>query len=178
MKAVDWGVDIHPARFPGAGDGRFAPTDSDDPVDMPAVRVAREHGYEPAPEAPLWTFLPAVWPEAARAWIPDDRVRHARVACIGEPERVVPWSTADYFEMEAEANWMLAECGLPARPPGRLWLLKPPPGQESLERFVGLLLASSKRAGLPVMATAQFVEHIRQDLSAWFDSGDPGTTGP
>ena len=174
MESADWDVEGDPAHFPRSGDGRSAPTESDDPLDLPAVRAASDHGYETAPEAPMWTFLPAVWPKAARAWIPDTRVRHMRVSCNGEPTRVVPWSTADYFEIESDANGILAECGLPSRPGGRLWLLKPPPGQPSLQHTLKALLASAKRTGLQVRATSELVEHVQRELSAVFADGRPG----
>ncbi|HVQ17662.1 MAG TPA: DUF5956 family protein, partial [Actinomycetes bacterium] len=169
MEPVDWGADTAPANFPGSDVGRFAPTESDDPWELPAVRVAREHGYEVAPEAPMWTFLPAVWPKDARTWIPDTRVRYMRVSCNGEPTRVLPWSTADYFEIEAEANGTLADCGIPTRPAGRLWLLRPPPGQPSVEHVLSLLVASAEGRGLQVLATREFVEHVRQELSVMFE---------
>ena len=173
MEPADWDVDSDPAQFQRSGDRSFEPTESDDPVDLPAVRAAREHGYEAAPEAPVWTFLPAVWPKAGRTWIRDTRVRHMQVACDGEPSRPVPWSTADYFEMESDANGTLAECGLPSRPAGRLWLLQPPPGQPSLELTLSALLASASGAGLEVGSTTEFVEHVRRELDAMFH-GEPG----
>jgi hypothetical protein len=174
MELADWGVDSDPAHFPRSGDGRFAPTESDDPVDLPLFRAAGDCGYEAAPEAPMWTFLPAVWPETARTWTPDTRVRQMRVSCNGEPLRVVPWSTVDYFEMESDANGTLAECGLPSRPPGRLWLLKPPPGQPSLEHTLGTLLASAEGAGVQVRSTREFVELAQRELSAMFAHDRPG----
>ena len=139
-------------------------------MEMPAVRAARNRGLEPAPEAPLWTFLPAVWPQASRAWVPDTRVRHMEVVCNGEPARTVPWSTVDYFEMETDANWSLAECGLPARPAGRLWLLKPPPQIASLDDTLGRLIVSAKEAGLDIMATRAFVQQVHRDLDGLFTS--------
>jgi Family of unknown function (DUF5956) len=178
MESPDWDVDGDPAGFARSGDGRVVPTESDDPLDLPAVRAATEHGYGAAPEAPIWTFLPAVWPRAERTWIADTRVRHVQVACAGEPTRVVPWSTADYFEIESEANGILAECGLPSRPAGRLWLLKPPPGQPSLEHTLNALLASAKRAGLQVGSTTEFVEHVRRELRAMFLERRPGSNQP
>ncbi len=137
-------------------------------MDLPAVRAAHEQGFEPAPEAPLWTFLPAVWPRAARAWIPDTRARSMRVFCNREPARTVPWSAADYFEMESDANELLAECGLPARPAGRVWLLKPPPGFATLDDALRRLRRSAKDAGLPVMADRAFVEQVSRDLDGLF----------
>ena len=100
----------------------------------------------------MWTFLPAVWPASARAWILDTRIRHARISCDGKPAQVVPWCTADYFQVEADANELLVECGLPPRPAGRLWLLKSPPDQRSLHGTLELLVKSATAAGLDPMS--------------------------
>jgi hypothetical protein len=173
MEPVDWGIDSSPARFPGVSGDGFAPVDSDDPWDMPVVLAASRQGYEPAPEAPMWTFLPAVWPASARAWILDTRIRHARISCDGKPAQVVPWCTADYFEVEADANELLAECGLPPRPAGRLWLLKSPPDQRSLHGTLELLVKSATGAGLDPMASLAFVEHVRLTLPELFRERRP-----
>ena len=94
-----------------------------------------------------------------------------QVACHGEPARTLPWSTADYFEMESDANWLLAECGLPARPPGRLWLLKPPPGFSSLDATLSCLVESAKETGLDIMANRPLVLQVHRDLDVQFASG-------
>jgi len=168
MTSVDWGVETE--SLPGIADGRYTPADADDPMEMAAVRAALEQGFEPAPEAPLWTFLPAVWPHASRAWVPDTRVRHMQILCTGKPARTVPWSTADYFEMETDANRLLSECGLPSRPPGRLWLLKPPPEVPSLDAALSRLVTSAKNAGLDIMANRAFVQQVLSDLKGLFRS--------
>ena len=170
MGSVDWGADSDPASYQ-----RFPPTETEDPSDLPAVRAASDHGYEVAPEAPMWTFLPAVWPPSTRTWIPDTRVRHMQVSCADGAIRVLPWSTTDYFEMESDANRTLAECGLPSRPAGRLWLLKPPPGQPSLLHTLSALVASARRAGLQVRWSCEFVKHVQRELPAMFADGSLGT---
>jgi hypothetical protein len=70
--------------------------------------------------------------------------------------------------MEADANSVLAACGLPSRPPGRFWLLRPPSAQPSLELVLNHLLISAERTGLQPMATAQFVDHVHKDLGVLF----------
>jgi hypothetical protein len=73
------------------------PVDSDDANDLPLARLAREHGFEVAPDAPMWLLLPVVWPIADRAWIRDNRLRHLQTYVDGQLVDV-PWSTADYLE--------------------------------------------------------------------------------
>jgi hypothetical protein len=124
-------------------------------------------GYEPAPEAPLWCFLPAIWPDDARAWVRDIRIRHQTVSCDGEPARRFPWSAADHAEVETDINDLLGECGLPPRPAGRVWLLRPP-GDLTLDDVLGRLLTAAQAAGDDVMASPAFVEHVDAELTRLF----------
>jgi hypothetical protein len=87
--------------------------------------------------------------------------------CNGEPTRTLPWSTADYVEMESDANWFIAECGLPPRPPGRLWLLRPPRGFISLDSTLTWLVESAKEAGLDIMANRPFALQGRLFLASF-----------
>jgi hypothetical protein len=168
MVRADWGVDTEPFRVRGSADAAFAAVDADDPWEVPAVRAAAEQGFEPAPEAPIWSFLPAIWPPEERAWVPDTRVRHWQGSCQGEPLRRVPWPTVTYFEMEEEANGLLAQCGVPARPAGRLWLLKPPPTFSSLGVALASFSRSADDAGIAVMASREFVARVRREVGARF----------
>ena len=137
-----------------------------------------QQGYEPAPEAPMWTFLPAVMRASVRAWILDTRIRQARISCDGTSAQVIPWCTAEYFEVEADANELLALCGLPSRPAGRLLLLESPPDQRSLHGTLELLVKSATVAGLDAMASIALVEHVRQSLHELFREPSPRSGDP
>lgn len=168
MLAGDWGLDRNEAQFRGVMHSHFDSIDSDDPAMVPVVQAARDQGYEPAPEAPLWCFLPAIWPGDARAWVRDTRVRHAIVSGDGESSRQVPWSTADYADIESDTNSLLGECGIPPRPAGRLWLLKPPPNFDSVEKALDHLLATTKALGEDIVASASFAAHVDRELRRLF----------
>ena len=71
MGTPDGELDEPPRGF---GADHVAVIDSDDPEDLPAVIAARREGYFAAHDAPLWCFVPAIWPRRARAWTPDRRV--------------------------------------------------------------------------------------------------------
>lgn len=167
MVMGDWGLDSHSFRVRGVH-SCFGSVDSDDPAAIPEVQAALEQGYEPAPEAPMWCFLPAIWPDHARAWVRDTRVRHSLVSCGGEPDRRVPWSAADYADIESETNMDLVACGVPPRPAGRLWLLKPPPGFDRLEETLCDLDASATAAGQDDPASVGYVTHIDLELQHLF----------
>ncbi len=110
MGEPDWGVDEAAQSF-GPGGWSWEPVYSDRPEDVPEVAAARAVGFFPADEAPLWCFIPAIWPVNERAWVRDCRVRHlSRSYSDGRSERL-PWTAAEYGEIEDETNRSLAEWG-------------------------------------------------------------------
>jgi hypothetical protein len=163
---VDWGID-QPPRWFGSVGSPLEPIDGDDPRALPEVVAAIEAGWTPAPEAPLWCFLPAIWPQEDRAWVRDCRVRHLRAQCEGQPTRSLPWWAADHADIELDTNGLLSELGLPPRPSGRIWLLRLP---RSASLTVDQLLARCWSARVdsdePAMATATFVAHCHRAIRA------------
>lgn len=140
----------------------FEGIDADSVSELPEVQAAVSLGWVPAHEAPLWCFLPAVWPAAARAWLPDRRVRHSTVSSSdGGPMRRIPWSTATYAEIEADYNQLLDVCGFTPRPFGRLWLLRPPPKWVSVDALLEQVVEEWQMAGGDVLADRKFAEHTR-----------------
>ncbi|WP_423804960.1 DUF5956 family protein [Nocardioides salarius] len=115
MVEWEWGEDEQPSSF-GLSSSCGEPVYSDQPDDVPEVRAARARNYFPAHEAPLWCFIPAIWPSEARAWVHDRRVRHSTRLCDGGPLERLPWTAADYADIENDTNALLAELGLPPRP--------------------------------------------------------------
>lgn len=168
MARGDWAFDREEARFPHEQEVGLVGVDVDDPAQLPVVRAAARLGFEPASEAPLFCFLPAVWPDDARAWVRDIRIRHGLVSCDGKPSVRVPWSTWDYFEIEAETNALLAECGFDPRPPGRLWLLKPPPEFSSLDAVLSHLSTRADEAGLLIYAHQAFADWVCGEVERLF----------
>lgn len=158
-------MDEKPASFGGS-----AATQSSLVADaLPEVLAARAAGWFLAPDAPLWVFLPAVWPASSRAWIPDRSTRYAVVRCDDEPPRREPWSTQDADEVEADMSDLLAQCGLSHRPAGRLWLLRPPAGFATLDDTLRQLIRRAEAAGAPIMACPQFVAAVDDALEFLFD---------
>ena len=167
MTAADWGLDLPDLVVPGTYP-QDDPVDSDDPADLPVVAAARSLGWEPAHEAPLYCFLPAVWDQGARAWVHDLRVRHEWGCRPGDDPRRRPWSTWTYAEIEADVNALLAECGLPPRPFGRVWLLRPPPGFASMDEVLDHLSDHAVAAGEEIMVTPGFVRVVAAEVRRLF----------
>lgn len=155
----DWGLDEDPAWF-GVRGLDWVAVDSDKPDDVAEVAAARRSGYFPAHEAPMWCFLPALWPREARAWVRDRRVRHGTRSSGAGPVERVPWTAADYADDEAGTNRFLTELGLPPRPAGRIWVLRPPTAYPTLDAVLGDLWDGWIAAGEEPMATREFVTYV------------------
>lgn len=171
MSAYTWEGTSSKAFFFGDADVQDdgdTPVLSDDARALPLAVAARKAGFEVAPDAPFWLFLPAVWPVESRAWIRDNRVRHLRTMVEG---RVVglPWGTADYLEMEADEQSSLRSVGIPPRPPGRVWLLRPPPGRADLDETLQLVAESARSVGVETEITREFVDHAARTLRDLFE---------
>lgn len=167
MVEADWGLHDEPSFF-GPRASEWEPVDSDRPEDLLEVMAARAHGYSPAPEAPLWCFIPAIWPSKARAWVRDSRVQHLTRQCDGGPLERLPWTTADYADYENDANSLLAELGLPARPAGRIWLLRAPEPYGTAQALLDDIWDGWRTSGAPAMATPEFVHYAQSRLHEIF----------
>ncbi|MFG2338847.1 DUF5956 family protein [Streptomyces yangpuensis] len=97
---------------------------------LPEMRELEALGWEPAPEDLRWVFLPYVWPPAARTWIPDRSTHWAVDTALDGHGHITgvecaPLPEPDLRGLDREADEALAALGLPPRPRGRLWLLRP-----------------------------------------------------
>ena len=165
MGQTDWGVD-EAARSFGSASSSWDPVYSDQPEDVPEVAAARAARFFPADEAPLWCFIPAIWPVSERAWVRDCRVRHLnRSYADGRAERL-PWTAAEYAEIEVDTNRSLADLGLPPRPAGRIWLLRPPPRHRSAQAVLDDVWAGWVDG--PDTTTPRFVAYIESRLRGIF----------
>lgn len=149
-------------------DAGNTPVSGDDARTLPLAIAARMDGFEVAPDAPFWLFLPVVWPVESRAWIRDNRVRHLRTM-VKDRWVDLPWGTADYLETEADEQSFLQGLGLPRRPPGRVWLLRPPPGCADLDETLQLVTDSARSAGVETEITREFLDHTGRTLRALFE---------
>lgn len=139
--------------------------------DLPEVRAAVAAGWFLAPDAPMWVFLPPLWPKRARAWVPDRSTHYMVGACTSQPSRRVPWTQDVIAEMEQNANSELERCGLPARPANRIWLLKPPPSFGGLDDVLGQLCKVAHRRGVEPIASRSMAEVAAGELEHVFAVG-------
>ncbi|MET9697075.1 DUF5956 family protein [Streptomyces sp. NPDC006529] len=167
----DWDEDgtAHPLSLRRSGRSEL------EPDRLPEVRELEVLGWESAPEQALWVFLPYVWPAAARCWVADRSTRWAVETRLDGHGRVTdvecaPLPAADLHGMDAEADATLAGLGLPPRPAGRLWLLRPVGPFEDLEAVLGHLYAVAAERAVEPAATRAFMELVRDELTALLDA--------
>lgn len=137
-------------------------------AELPEVVAAENEGCWLAPESPMWVFLPTVWPEWERRWLPDRSTHYLTEWCTGQEPRTLAWSPDVAAEIEHDLNEILVQCGLPPRPPGRLWLLRLPPGFPTLEAVLTELIARADAEGAPLMACPTFVGLSAASLTKLF----------
>ncbi|WP_216827049.1 MULTISPECIES: DUF5956 family protein [Streptomyces] len=141
-----------------------------EPDRLPEVRELEALGWEPAPEEAAWVFLPYVWPPADRTWIPDRSTHwavdtvldgHGRITDV----RAEPLAGPDLRGLDRETDEAVAALGLPPRPPGRLWLLRPVGGFTSVAAVLDHLRGLAAGRGVDPAATAAFMDLVRTGLA-------------
>lgn len=137
-------------------------------------------GWFLAPEAPMWVFLPFIWPAEARTWVPDRSTRWQVDTTLDGSGQVVdvechPVTEAEQETLKKDASADLARCGLPPRPAGRLWFLRPVGRFDDLDAVLDHLFDRAEARGVPVGLSAAFVELCAAELQAAADAGRPAT---
>ena len=159
---TDWGVDEGPhpiaADFPG---GR-SPAE---PGELPEVIQLAADGWELAPDAPFLVFLPAVWPRDLRTWIPDRATRYSLdwSAATNRAGRV-GWTPEVRASSDVDNVATLAEAGIGAPPPGRLWLLRPPPGFASVGDVLAAADDLADRCDVAPSCSPEYVDVVAETL--------------
>ncbi|MFE6225919.1 DUF5956 family protein [Streptomyces sp. NPDC057854] len=142
-----------------------------EPDRLPEVRELVERGWAPAPETPMWVFLPYVWPAEARTWVPDRSTRWQLDTTLDAAGRVLdvecrPLSREEKETQEQDAAADLALAGVPPRPRGRLWLLRPVGGLENLAAVLEHLCAAAEARGVDTGLSVAFTELGAGELAA------------
>ncbi|MFF3215581.1 DUF5956 family protein [Streptomyces sp. NPDC002886] len=140
-----------------------------EPDRLPEVRELGEWGWSLAPDAPMWVFLPFVWPSGARTWVPDRSTRWQIETILDTTHQLLdvtclPISEAEREVQERDTAADLAHVGIPPRPAGRLWLLRPVGGFEDVEGVLDHLCASAETRGVPAGLSAGFAERCAHEL--------------
>ncbi|MGC4748136.1 DUF5956 family protein [Micromonospora sp. DT201] len=155
--AYDWGLD-EPANPVADRAGEAAGLT---PEQLPEVRELTARGWQLAPDAPLYAFLPAVWPRKLRTWVPDRATSYD--TCYEQDPKthtVLPTQTrvAGPAEIDEDHDWTLARVGITGRPRGRLWLLKPPHGYDSVDALLDEVWQRAQQQGIEATMNEPFVE--------------------
>jgi hypothetical protein len=134
--------------------------------ELPEVQVLAVDGWRPLGEDPMTVLLPAVWPSQHRCWVPYRLPRMSTSVCLPDlRQRVQGWPERVTADAAAEVVAAAAECGLPAPPPGRLWLLRSPWPSLGLE--VVLAMLHQRRDELDLGWGSCSVIEAARDLLSW-----------
>lgn len=166
MTAPDWGLE-EPVRTFGPDAWSWEPVHSDELEDLPEVIAAAADGWFAVTDAPLWCFVPAIWPTHARAWVRDTRVRTLKRGYPDGRWERQPWTAADHAEVEQDVDAHLARLGVAPRPAGRVWLLRPPPGIPTVQHVLDDVWAGSRR-GSPREDSPAFAEYTAARVAELF----------
>ncbi|MEV4627671.1 DUF5956 family protein [Micromonospora sp. NPDC049523] len=165
MVTIDWGLDQPPAPAAGEHMGKVAAEASQ----LPEVRELIGQGWELAPAAPHLGFLPAVWPRRLRTWVPDRSThyeqRYVTTPATGATRTFTAVSSEEELAVvERDLDSLLAQSGVTGRPRGRLWLLKPPPGFDSVDAFLQHVGQRIETAATPASSSIDFVRTTAEAL--------------
>lgn len=117
--------------------------------ELPEVQALTVDGWRPLGEDPMTVVLPAVWPARHRCWVPDRLPRMSTTVSLPEGRRSVQArSEGDTARAAADVVAAATECGLPAPPPGRLWLVRSPWPSLGLEVVLAMLHQRRDELGL------------------------------
>lgn len=125
--------------------------------ELPEVRELLAAGWQLAPEAPLFAFLPAVWPADHRTWVLDRGTWYSEEYVDQGPAQIVPADPESIAMFHQDMAQLCAMCGVPPRPAGRIWLLRMPSGSTAtLESVLTTIRRRAKAAGVPVSPSQEF----------------------
>ncbi|GAA3043845.1 hypothetical protein GCM10017562_00830 [Streptomyces roseofulvus] len=142
-----------------------------EPDRLPEVRELVEMGWALAPEAPMWVFLPYVWPARARTWVPDRSTRWQIDTTLDATGQILdvechPLSPGEKETQEEDAAADLAIAGVPPRPRGRLWLLRPVGGLGDLQAVLEHLCAAAEARRVHTGLSVTFTRLCAGELEA------------
>ena len=119
-----WEVPPHPLSWPTS-----SPRIPAEVQELPEVIRLRGQGWVLAPDAPVWAFLPAIWPDDLRTWVHDRATAYAvsyTTDCHGEVTFARTVLSDDEIEdLERTLAELAQMAGFAGRPGGRIWLLRP-----------------------------------------------------
>jgi hypothetical protein len=135
-------------------------------VELPEVQALAASGWSPLGEYPITRLLPAVWPAQHRCWVRDRLPKLSMSASQPDPgQSGAVWSPMVTAVAAVDVVPAAGECGLPAPPPGRLWLLRSPWPTLGLDVVLSMLGRRRDELGLG-WDSCGLIEAAR-DLLSW-----------
>ncbi|MFC6514876.1 DUF5956 family protein [Streptomyces goshikiensis] len=144
------------AGGPGAGGARLGARPGGAGLGVPALRLA--------PADRTWI------PDRSTHWAVDTRLDgHGHVTGV----EATPLAEAELHDLDRETEELLDALGLPHRPPGRLWLLRPIGPYPAVGAVLDHLRSVARERGIEFRASPELLSLTRAELATLTGSGPP-----
>jgi hypothetical protein len=135
----------------------------DEVSELPGVQALLRDGWQLAPDAPVWAFLPALWPRSHRAWVPN-RAILTSMQYSGDNTWTEPLTEEDREEMDNLASDVCRRAGVDGFTPGRIWLLRPFRGKTAAD-VCGDAILRLERQGAAFHPSPWLTDAVREALA-------------
>lgn len=126
------------------------------------------------PDAPMWIFLPAIWPASRRTWVPAGMQMtktYSHDSATGKThahER--PRTQDEQADIDDDADSLLAEAGIAPRPRGRFYYLEMPTGISDLNHILKLIAERARQKGVEQCCCEAFIHTASEVIEECFHS--------
>ncbi len=138
MSDQDWQNDP-PSPLSVAG-----PRVPEERAQLPEVIELERQGWVVAPDAPIWSWLPAVFPHTHRTWVRDRSTWYSHDWVDGVPQPRRPLPVDDLEDVHRVYASHADLCGFPGWDPTRIWFLRGE-GRVSVDRIVDRVAQAARR---------------------------------
>jgi hypothetical protein len=134
--------------------------------ELPEVRQLSVDGWDLAPDAPVWAFLPSVWPVQDRTWINDRATRWYTELNDGIEKRTAAWDPQEYLVVDRDFNELCLRAGVGPRPKGRIWLLRVPSSAgASVDGVLDQIISGAESKGVRFQSSSALTEVTRDVIA-------------
>ncbi|MCQ3810121.1 MAG: hypothetical protein KTV68_06155 [Acidimicrobiia bacterium] len=130
------------------------------------------------PEAPMWVFLPAIWPSDRRIWTPVGSYQTMTYCYYPAADRSDTHKRTrtqeEQTEIDNDIDALLAEVGITPRPRGRVHYLEMPTGIFDLKEILESITARAHEEGVEPRCHKAFVLVAIQVIEECFRSTEMG----
>jgi hypothetical protein len=142
--------------------------------ELPEVLELVSQGWVLAHEAPVWAFLPAVFPRTHRTWLHDRSTWYFEEWVDGVPQPPRPLPSDDVADVQRVYADHAARCGFVDWDASRIWMLRGGNGL-TVDQIIERIVRATRQDGAGLEASPR-LGRLAADVVA--SSLDPGAARP